>query len=108
MRAPCQDEVIMAHGILMPGLERRLRAEITGDVLFDRFSRGRYATDASTYQIMPLGVVVPRTLAEVERAIALARDDGAHVLARGGLRSHGPHQSISSLSTKIRPCEAER
>jgi FAD/FMN-containing dehydrogenase/Fe-S oxidoreductase len=68
---------------LMPGLERRLRAEITGDVLFDRFNRGRYATDASTYQMMPLGVVVPRTLAEAERAIALARDDGAHVLARG-------------------------
>jgi FAD/FMN-containing dehydrogenase/Fe-S oxidoreductase len=68
---------------LMPGLERRLRAEITGDVLFDRFNRGRYATDASTYQMMPLGVVVPRTLAEAERAIALARDEGAHVLARG-------------------------
>jgi FAD/FMN-containing dehydrogenase len=67
----------------MPGLERRLRAEITGDVLFDRFNRGRYATDASTYQMMPLGVVVPRTLAEAERAIALARDEGAHVLARG-------------------------
>src|SRR4029453_13848572 len=33
--------------------------------------------------MMPLGVVVPRTLAEAERAIALARDDGAHVLARG-------------------------
>src|SRR3954470_18411889 len=83
MRAPCRDEVIMARGILMPGLERRLRAEITGDVLFDHFSRGRYATDASAYQMMPLGVVVPRTLAEAERAIALARDDGAHVLARG-------------------------
>src|SRR4029453_14631204 len=67
----------------MPGLERRVRAEITGVVLFDRFNRGRYATDASTYQMMPLGVVVPRTLAEAERAIALARDDGAHVLARG-------------------------
>ena len=44
--------------LLMPGLERRLRAEVTGDVLFDRFSRGRYATDASHYQMMPIGVVV--------------------------------------------------
>ena len=44
-----------------PGLERRLRAEIDGDVLFDSFSRGRYATDASHYQMMPLGVVVPKT-----------------------------------------------
>jgi hypothetical protein len=36
----------------MPGLERRLLAEITGDVLFDRFNRGRYATDASAYQVL--------------------------------------------------------
>ena len=51
----------------MPGLERRLKAEVAGDVLFDRFSRGRYATDASHYQIMPLGVVTPRTSAEAVR-----------------------------------------
>ncbi len=69
---------------LMPGLERRLRREVTGDVLFDRFSRGRYATDASSYQIMPLGVVVPRSVEEAERAIALAREEGVSVLARGG------------------------
>jgi FAD/FMN-containing dehydrogenase/Fe-S oxidoreductase len=69
---------------LMPGLERRLRAEVTGDVLFDGFSRGRYATDASAYQMMPLGVVAPRTVAEAERAIALARAEGVAVTARGG------------------------
>ncbi|HLL26213.1 MAG TPA: FAD-linked oxidase C-terminal domain-containing protein [Xanthobacteraceae bacterium] len=69
---------------LMPGLERRLRSEVRGDVLFDRFSRGRYATDASHYQMLPVGVVVPRTIADAERAIALARDEGASVLARGG------------------------
>src|SRR3954462_8810309 len=49
---------------LLPGLERKLKAEITGDVMFDRFSRGRYATDASHYQMMPLGVVAPRTIPE--------------------------------------------
>jgi FAD/FMN-containing dehydrogenase len=59
---------------LLPGLERRLTAEITGDVMFDRFSRGRYATDASHYQMMPLGVVAPRTISEAERTLALARD----------------------------------
>ncbi|MDO8533531.1 MAG: FAD-binding oxidoreductase, partial [Xanthobacteraceae bacterium] len=69
---------------LMPGLERRLRREVTGDVLFDRFSRGRYATDASSYQVMPIGVVVPRTVEEAERAIAFARAEGVSVLARGG------------------------
>ena len=65
-------------------LERRLRSEITGDVLFDRFSRGRYATDASFYQIMPAGVVVPRTMDEALKALAIARDDGRIVTPRGG------------------------
>ncbi|MCC6947187.1 MAG: FAD-binding protein [Bradyrhizobiaceae bacterium] len=69
---------------LMPALERRLRREIGGDVLFDRFSRGRYATDASHYQVTPVGVVVPRTIEEAERAIAIADQEGATVLARGG------------------------
>jgi len=65
-------------------LERRLRAEMTGDVLFDGFSRGRYATDASFYQIMPAGVVVPRTMDESLRALAIARDEGLKVTPRGG------------------------
>ena len=43
-------------------LEARLARESTGEVLFDPFSRGRYATDASFYQIMPAGVVVPRSI----------------------------------------------
>ncbi len=43
-----------------PRLEARLRREVRGEVLFDAFSRGRYSTDASIYQIEPLGVVVPK------------------------------------------------
>jgi FAD/FMN-containing dehydrogenase/Fe-S oxidoreductase len=69
---------------LAPGLERRLKAEMSGEVRFDRFTRGRYATDASHYQMMPLGVVTPRSVAEAERAIALARAEKVTVLARGG------------------------
>src|SRR5271169_2002602 len=69
---------------LAPGLERRLKAEISGEVRFDRFTRGRYATDASHYQMMPLGVVTPRSVAEAERAIAIARAEKVTVLARGG------------------------
>src|SRR4051794_10111484 len=65
-------------------LAARLSREITGDVLFDRFNRGRYATDASFYQMMPLGVVVPRTMDEALRALAIARDDGRVVTPRGG------------------------
>ncbi|QPF93839.1 FAD-binding and (Fe-S)-binding domain-containing protein [Bradyrhizobium commune] len=65
-------------------LERRLRADITGDVLFDRFSRGRYATDASFYQIVPSGVVVPKTMDEALLSLAIARDEGVKVTPRGG------------------------
>ena len=69
---------------LAPGLERRLKAGISGEVRFDRFTRGRYATDASHYQMMPLGVVTPRSVAEAERAIAIARAEKVTVLPRGG------------------------
>jgi len=65
-------------------LEQRLRSELTGDVFFDAFNRGRYATDASFYQIMPAGVVVPRTVDEALRALAIIRDAGRIVTPRGG------------------------
>jgi FAD/FMN-containing dehydrogenase/Fe-S oxidoreductase len=65
-------------------LENRLAREIIGDVFFDSFNRGRYATDASFYQIIPAGVVVPRTMDEALRALAIARDDGRIVTPRGG------------------------
>jgi FAD/FMN-containing dehydrogenase/Fe-S oxidoreductase len=65
-------------------LEQRLKREITGDVFFDPFNRGRYATDASFYQIMPAGVVVPRSVDEALRALAIARDAGRVVTPRGG------------------------
>ena len=69
---------------LVPGLERKLKAEISGDVMFGAFDRGRYATDASHYQMMPLGVVVPKTMEEAERTISIARAEGVSVTARGG------------------------
>src|ERR1700675_2468777 len=82
---------------LAPGLERRLKAEVTGDVWFDRFTLGRYATDASHYQMMPLGVVAPRSVAEAERAIALAREEGVTVLPRGG----GTSQSGQTVNRSL-------
>ncbi|HVV61068.1 MAG TPA: FAD-linked oxidase C-terminal domain-containing protein [Pseudolabrys sp.] len=81
----------------MPGLERRLKAELSGDVWFDRFTRGRYATDASHYQITPVGVVAPRTVEEAERAIAIARKEGVSVLPRGGGTSQAGQTVNSSL-----------
>ncbi|WP_316168499.1 MULTISPECIES: FAD-binding and (Fe-S)-binding domain-containing protein [unclassified Bradyrhizobium] len=75
----------MPHAKAGPSkLEQRLRAEITGDVFFDRFNRGRYATDASFYQVMPAGVVVPRTVEEALQTLAIARDEGHIVTPRGG------------------------
>jgi FAD/FMN-containing dehydrogenase len=65
------------------GIEGRLKGEIEGDVLFDAFSRGRYATDASHYQMIPLGVVVPKTVEAALRALAVAREEGVPVTARG-------------------------
>jgi FAD/FMN-containing dehydrogenase/Fe-S oxidoreductase len=82
---------------LVPGLERRLRADLTGEVAFDAFTRGRYATDASHYQMMPLGVVAPKTVDEADRAIAIAREEGVSVLARGGGTSQGGQTVNHSL-----------
>ena len=53
-------------------------------MLFDDASRGRYATDASIYQIMPVGVLVPQTERDIATAIDIARDLKVPVLPRGG------------------------
>ena len=65
-------------------LAHRLRAETEGEVLFDAPSRGRYATDASVYQIMPVGVLVPRNERDIATALDIARDLKIPVLPRGG------------------------
>src|ERR1700694_5327367 len=67
-----------------PRLEQRLCRETSGEVMFDAFSRGRYSTDASIYQIEPIGVVVPRDKEDVAAALAIAAEEGATVLPRGG------------------------
>jgi len=66
-----------------PGLAERLKREVEGDVLFDRASRGRYSTDASIYQVEPVGVVVPRTEAAAARAMEIAIAAGVPILPRG-------------------------
>ncbi|TMJ65773.1 MAG: FAD-binding oxidoreductase, partial [Alphaproteobacteria bacterium] len=82
---------------VVPGLERRLKAHLLGEVEFDAFTRGRYATDASHYQIMPLGVVAPRSVKEAEHALAIAREEGVSVLARGAGTSQAGQALNSSL-----------
>src|SRR6202046_1028860 len=73
------------HGpALREKLPTRLGREPSGEVLFSRADRGRYATDASIYQIEPVGILVPRTIEDVATAIAIARESGVPVLPRGG------------------------
>jgi len=67
-----------------PALASRLQKALRGEVLFDAFTRGRYSTDASIYQIEPIGVALPKSAEDVEAAIALAREEGFPVIARGG------------------------
>ena len=65
-------------------LSRRLQAAVQGDVLFDRASRGRYSTDASIYQVEPIGVLIPRSHDDVRAAVDICRELGAPMLPRGG------------------------
>ncbi|MFO1157655.1 MAG: FAD-linked oxidase C-terminal domain-containing protein [Reyranellaceae bacterium] len=64
-------------------LEQTLRRTIKGEVLFDRASRGRYSTDASIYQVEPVGVVLPRDETDLGLVVDVARDAGAAILPRG-------------------------
>ena len=70
-------------GTKQSNLVERLRREIQGDVLFDAASRGRYATDASIYQIDPVGVVVPKTEQDVAIVLQIAREENIPILPRG-------------------------
>jgi FAD/FMN-containing dehydrogenase/Fe-S oxidoreductase len=76
--------VFLSPRLARSDLAARLSREMQGDVMFDLPSRGRYATDASIYQQMPIGVALPRTEADLAVALDVARDLGVPVLARGG------------------------
>jgi FAD/FMN-containing dehydrogenase/Fe-S oxidoreductase len=65
-------------------LEQDLRRSIEGDVRFDTYSRLLYSTDASMYQMEPIGVVIPRHADDVQAAIEIANRHGAPLLPRGG------------------------
>jgi len=65
-------------------LEAELRGRIDGEVRFDRMSRMLYSTDASNYQIEPVGVVLPKHADDVHAAVELAARHGISILPRGG------------------------
>jgi FAD/FMN-containing dehydrogenase/Fe-S oxidoreductase len=72
------------HVVDTKALEKDLRSALKGEVRFDRGSRALYATDASNYRQVPIGVVIPHSVEDVERTVALARRHGAPILSRGG------------------------
>ncbi len=102
-------------------LAERLRKALEGEVLFDAFSRGRYSTDASHYQIEPVGVVVPRSDDDVRAALQIAREDGVALLPRGGGTSQSGQtvgralvldfskhlKRVVALDTQARTCTVE-
>jgi FAD/FMN-containing dehydrogenase/Fe-S oxidoreductase len=64
-------------------LDSELRRAVRGEVRFDRGSRALYASDASNYRQVPIGVVVPRDEEDVRAAVAVCRAFDAPILARG-------------------------
>ena len=84
MNAPVQPVHLVRSSPDRSALAQRLRRELRGEVLFDAASRGRYSTDASIYQIEPIGVVVPRSENDALTALQIAIEEGVPLLPRGG------------------------
>src|SRR3989337_2804460 len=72
------------HMVDLQRLEARLRRALAGEVRFDKGARAAYAADASNYRQVPVGVVLPRSVEDIVAAVALAREQGVPILARGG------------------------
>src|SRR3954471_13589879 len=79
-------------------LRRELEAAVDGEVRFDKVSRALYSTDASVYQIEPLGVVVPKSAEAVQQAITIAARHGVPITPRGG----GTSQAGQSIGAGLR------
>tara|TARA_B110000046_G_scaffold43137_1_gene48043 strand:+ start:4191 stop:7148 length:2958 start_codon:yes stop_codon:yes gene_type:complete len=65
-------------------LLKKFKKNINSEVFYDDFTRGRYSTDASIYQMMPYGVLIPKTKLDIIEAINLARETKIPLLPRGG------------------------
>ena len=78
------DAVAAASNEVAGKLAQRLAQETQGEVLFSPADRGRYATDASIYQVLPIGVFVPRSPEDVKLALDICRDLAVPIVPRGG------------------------
>src|SRR5437763_1580859 len=83
MNAPLAKPLVFHRRNEHGELAARLRRHVEGDVLFDAASRGRYATDASIYQVEPIGVLAPKTFDDVRAAMMICREMAVPVLPRG-------------------------
>ncbi len=115
------DDVARVSNEVAGKLAQRLAAETTGEVLFSAADRGRYATDASIYQQMPVGVFVPRTAADVKTALDICRDLQVPLVPRGGgtsqcgqtvgaglVMDHSKYmRNVLQLDTEARTAEVE-
>ncbi|MBG9386586.1 FAD-binding and (Fe-S)-binding domain-containing protein [Caenimonas aquaedulcis] len=115
------DTVSRASNEVAGRLAQRLAAETQGEVRFSPADRGRYSTDASIYQVMPVGVFVPRTSADVKLALDICRDLKVPMVPRGGGTSqcgqtvgaglvidHSKHvRSILNFDAQARTAEVE-
>jgi FAD/FMN-containing dehydrogenase/Fe-S oxidoreductase len=81
----------------LASFQSELRLMVEGDVRFDVATLGIYSTDASNYRQVPIGVVAPRHAGDVINAVALARENGVPLLARGGGTSLGGQTCNTAL-----------
>lgn len=65
-------------------ISKEIQSKVKGKVLFDHFSRGRYSTDSSLYQIMPVGAVLPKDQNDVLNLMEYSQKNSIPLLARGG------------------------
>jgi FAD/FMN-containing dehydrogenase/Fe-S oxidoreductase len=81
---PAADYDYASDSVERPGLVADLRERVDGDVRFDSYTRQLYATDASIYEALPVGVVFPTSTADVAAVVEYCADEGVPVLPRGG------------------------
>ena len=115
------DDVSRSSNEVAGRLAEKLATETSGEVLFSPSDRGRYATDASVYQVMPVGVFVPRSSDDVKTALDICRDLLVPIVPRGGGTSqcgqtvgaglvidHAKHvRRIVNVDTENRTAEVE-
>ncbi len=93
---------------------QEFRREIEGEVRFDAYSKILYSTDASIWQVEPIGVVIPKHAADVTAAVGLAARTGTPILPRGGATSlsgqtvgHAVHIDFSKYMHEILECNTD-